>query len=356
MLHPKLIKFRPERIDPASPLLFRFDIACRPREDSTAATGNGRGKNERFTAAADSACPDLIKPILLYGASGGDVIIDGHLRAENAFLANIKEIPALLYPGTISASAAGRLALISFMESANGSGLEKLLAVYKSSRFALGLPGGAALPFCGIELGCIPADIHSLTPHLFGRNLSEAFLLKCFKVFTLGTDEIEFIHNLNIPAESIPVLLDLKRQERLWLLRNKVSLPLTFAETRKLSRLLSLARSRKKFDLKKFTGKLPKSAAAGSGSALIGALRREIFPELSGREQKVTEHIKKMRLPNAIKLKIPENLEGNAVSCYFTFSSSREFRRYINLLNWAGGDGKIKDLLNDLNPPCENSE
>ena len=129
------------------------------------------------------------------------------------------------------------------------------------------------------------------------------------------------------------------------------------AEMRKLARLLTFARSREGFHLGNWDRRVAEGTAKPlSGSSLIGMLKREIYPELSKRERNIAEYVKDMELPSTIKIKPPENLEGDSFSCYFTFSSSGEFRRYMNLLRWAGGDGKIKRIVDELNSSSGSNE
>jgi hypothetical protein len=165
------------------------------------------------------------------------------------------------------------------------------------------------------------------------------------------------LHSLRLPINQCIPLLDLNGFERLWLLKQKESLLMSAAEMRKIAQLLIFAKARPGFSLDRFAAD-PEGTRARpiDGASLIGFLKREIYPELCARERTIAAYLKSMEFPAAITIRPPENLEGNSFSCYFTFSSSLEFRRYINLLQWAGGDGKIKAILDELNASSASEE
>jgi hypothetical protein len=271
--------------------------------------------------------------------------------------AGLKEIPAFIYAGDTPRHSICELALSSALESRNLSGVERTIAAYKISCFLLRSHCTQVLPLERIEIAQVP---HELLPHfgtLYKRPVSERFVLSCFEILRLSLEELEILDALRMQVEHIIPLLELTPRERVWLLQRKQRTAMSTAEMRKLARLLTFARSKEGFHLGDWDRRAPRESEIPlSGAALIGLLQREIYPEITTRETNIATYMKELALPSTIKIKAPENLEGDSFSCYFTFSSSGEFRRYMNLLRWAGGDGKIKKLVDELNASSGSEE
>lgn len=360
VLIPELARITPVAVADNAPFRFRLRLdpsgsTERPGDERTPGKTSTVFSPERF--AFDLGAHQVIKPISMHESHAGPVIIDGHRRMHFAHSAGIEQIPAFIYPADTPKQAICELALSSALESANLSGVERTLAAYKAAYFLTRSHCSQNLPFERIELDAIPGELLPPLGALFKRPVSERFLLGCFEILRLGIEELELLDSLELQVEHIIPLLELTPHERLWLLERKRRSSMTTAEMRKLARLLTFARSKEGFHLGDWDRRGQLAAKEPlTGGALIGLLKREIYPELSRREQNIAAYVKDMDLPSSIKIKAPENLEGDSFSCYFTFSSSSEFRRYMNILRWAGGDGKIKQIVDELNSSSGSKE
>lgn len=350
---PELVRIKPVEVTDAAPFRFRFTLEqpgpAAPPGDVTAAGKTGTLLSPRVFAIARGT-HQVFKPISMHDTATGPVIIDGHRRMQFAYQTGIAQIPAFIYPADTPAQAICELALSSALESTNLSGVERTLAAYKIACFLARSHSMQSLPLERIEITAIPDELLPPLGAIFKRPVSERFLFNCFEILRLSIEELEMLNLLGMQVEHIIPLLELTTQERLWLLNRKQRSAMTTAEMRKLARLLTFARSRDGFHLGDWDRHVSQTREIPiSGTALIGLLKREIYPELSRREQNIAAYVRDMELPSTIKIKAPENLEGDSFSCYFTFSSSSEFRRYMNILRWAGGDGKIKKIVDELN-------
>lgn len=357
---PELIRITPAEVPCAAPFRYRLTLQLPdPRVQSgNAAQAVGTGSvlaPEMFTIARGSR--PVLKPISMHETAAGPVIIDGHRRMQFAWQAGIPQIAAFIYPADTPKEAICELVLSSALESGDLSGVERTLAAYKIALFLSRSHCAQSPPFECLETREIPAALLPPLAILFKRPVSERFLLNCFEILRLNNEELELLDRLGIQVEHILPLLELTTRERVWLLEQKRLAPMSTAEMRKLARLLSFARSREGFDLAGWDRRIhDTSGPTIRGADLIGLLKREIYPELSRRERNIAAYVRDMELPGSIKIKPPENLEGDSFSCYFTFSSSGEFRRYMNILRWAGGDGKIKKIVDELNSSSRSKE
>jgi hypothetical protein len=359
-LSPRFTHIRPIEVATTAPFLFRLSLD----------ENDGRRTPSRVSAetAAGAAAPPgpaflspaslrVIKPLLLQEMDDELIILDGHRRMHVAYGAGLDRIPALIYPKTAPARAICDLVLSSALESSGASGVEKVLAAFKISRFMAHGPFRGTLPVAADDIPRVPPELVPPFGSIFGRTVSEHWLLRAFRILTAGLPELRAMHSLRLPVDHCVPLLDLDGSERTWLVHQKETTAMSAAEMRSIARLLIFARAKPGFSLDRLsTGREDALPGSIDGASLIGLLRREIYPELCARERAIASCVKSMDLPPGISIRPPENLEGNSFSCYFTFSSSLEFRRYMNVLRWAGGDGKITAMLKELNRSAEHEE
>lgn len=357
---PELVRLKPIEVTDSAPFRFRFKLeppeAAAPHAEVTATGKTGTVLSPDVFAIARGT-HQVLKPISMHDTPTGPVIIDGHRRMQFAYQAGIAQIPAFIYSADTPRRSICELAISSALESRDLSGVECTLAAYKIACFLARSHCAQSLPLDRIEIADIPVELLPPLGALFKRPVSERFLLHCFEILQLSIEELDMLNSLGMQVEHIIPLLELTTQERLWLLNRKQHSAMSTAEMRKLGRLLTFARSKKGFHLGDWDRQVPHAPGKPlTGTALIGLLKQEIYPELSRRERNISNYVKNMELPSTIKIKAPENLEGDSFSCYFTFSSSSEFRRYMNILRWAGGDGKIKKIVDELNSSSGSKE
>ncbi|MBI4719893.1 MAG: hypothetical protein HY770_01400, partial [Chitinivibrionia bacterium] len=342
---PKLIYIAPFEVAANAPFLFRFSLgengAVDPRERILPRAGIARTPSS-IAGGVPHDPFRVLKPLILHQWGGDLMIIDGHRRMHSAFRAGLDRIPALVYPESTPKRSVFDLALSAATESTGMSGVERVLAAFKISCFMLHTHFRGTLPLAAKDIPGVPREIVPSLGRLFERAVSERWLLRSFQMLTVGAEELAMIHSLRLPADHAIPLLDLSASERLWLLKRKETAAMSAAEMRKIAQLMIFARAKPDFSLERFSAALEAAAARHvDGATLIGFFKREVYPELCERERAIAAYMKSMELPAAISIRPPENLEGNSFSCYFTFSSSQEFRHCINALRWAGGDGKI---------------
>jgi hypothetical protein len=353
---PKLMRVKPFEVASSSPLLFRLSLDCDRAGKLSRSAGHIREAREKsvYTTPVSLELSEWmeLQPVSLCEKEGSFVIIDGHRRMQSAFLTGTADIPALVYPENTPRLSICELALRAAIESKSLSGVEEIIAAYRTCRY-MSLPSCRTdIPLQEPDAPGLPSQLHPLFDLLFNRTVSKAFVQRCFRTLSLSMQELEILHALQLLAPHILPLLDLDREERLWLLRQKALFPISAAEMRKIAGLLIVARPRKNSDLENWWEIIRKQGEqVKNGAVLINFLRKELYPELSSREAKIASHLKNLRLPNKIKITPPENLEGNSFSCYFTFSSSKELRSFMDILGRAEAEGKFKAMLEELNPP-----
>lgn len=353
---PRLMRVKPFEVASSSPLLFRLSldydpIGKLPRTEDHIREARGKAVDTIPVSLQLSEWMEL-RPVSLCEKEESYVIIDGHRRMQSAFLAGTTDIPALVYPENTPRLSICELALRAAFESKSLSGVEEVIAAYRTCRYMSMPSRGTDIPLQEPDAPDLPSKLLPLFNILFNRIVSEVFVQRCFRILSLSRQELEVLHTLQLPAQHILPLLDLDRDERLWLLRQKALVPISAAEMQKIAGLLILARPRKNFDLENWwEAVLKQGEHVENGAVLINFLRKELYPELGSREAKIALHLKNLKLPNKIKITPPENLEGNSFSCYFTFSSSTELRSFTDIIGRAEGEGKFKAMLEELNPP-----
>lgn len=296
---------------------------------------------------SEERTPAPIRPlVLLRTRDTNPVVVDGYRRLREARAAGESNMPALLLPSNTPRQTVLYHAL--FGRSGGFSGMERVYAVYKSAVYARdGLtPGAGGAPAVGDDL----LPVYS---RFFSREVSRTFLLLLMETLKFPRDEQALLHALGTPADQLVALLELDAGERRGLLLLRSRIPFTASGTRKLIRafiLLRGIRSLRRFDLERWV--FEKASSYNSrlrDKDLLEELRTISHPALARREKSITDAIRSLRLPPALTLRPPENLEGDAFSCYFSFSSVDEIEDVLGKLGSGIKDGSIKKLLEELN-------
>ncbi len=293
------------------------------------------------------------RPVSLLETNGGHVVIDGHRRMNGAARLDLESIPALIYPDNTP-----RETLVSLSVEGKGNmltGVEKIIALYKTTLFATGNEGDGDIPVASPPLIEVPDWISPFHRVLVGRPVSTDFVMRLLRVLTFPATELRSLHDFALTVESLVPLLDLEPFERAGFLTLRRLSPLTTAEGRELIRLLILARGRSAFELEPWIDGLTAETSehegkSCKGSTIIRSLKHRIHPTLTRRQQEIGETIETMRLSNRLRISPPENLEGDSFSCYVRFSRVEELQRYIDVLQKAvtdGSVGRILDLLEE---------
>lgn len=258
-------------------------------------------------------------------------------------------VPALVYPPDTPRHVIARYAL---SRSTALTAVERLVAIYKTTRFVLDGALEAPVPIGPRSLDRVPGDLMEDYRAILGRPVSEEFVLRLLVFLVCPTDELELMHRLDLTLDHLIALLDTSAAERRAILRLHGSRPITVAETKKLSQWLLLLRGRKTFDIDGWLEAVTRDPLAHpNGAALIRSLRRIAHPALTAREEEITALLKRLKLPAGVKLAYPEHLEGDSVSCYFDFSRVADLERKLDAIKAAIENGSIARMLDILNTP-----
>jgi hypothetical protein len=284
-----------------------------------------------------------IEPMMLLETDGRLVpVTAGAPSADNG------EVPALVCPPDTPRDVVARHALS--RATADLTAVERLIAVYKTARFVLDGALEAAVPIGPRSIDRVPGDLLEDYGALLGRPVSQEFVLRLLALLACAPDELELIHRLDLTVDHLIALLDTSVAERRAILRLHKSLPITVAETKRLSQWLLLLRGRKTFDTGEWLEGVARDPTAhASGTALIRSLRRVAHPTLTAREDELIALLKRLKLPAGMKLTYPEHLEGDSVSCYFDFSRVTDLERKLDAIKAAIDNGSIARMLDILN-------
>jgi len=355
MRHIELTYLKPFRVLPGSVFDYRIPSAS----DTLARLHTG---TDRVDEAPDDSgllgggtlgAGIRARPVSLLETSSAPVVIDGHRRMNEAARLDLESVPALIYPDDTP-----RETLVSLSLEGKGNtltGVEKIIALYKTTLFAAGNVGDGDIPLTSPPLIEVPDWISPFHRLLVGRPVSPDFVTRLLRVLTFPAAELRSLHDFALTVESLVPLLDLELFERAGFLTLRRLSPLTTAEGRELIRLLILARGRSAFELGPWIDGLESETSGHEGksckgSTIIRSLKHRIHPTLTRRQQEIGETIETMRLPNRLRISPPENLEGDSFSCYVRFSRVEELQRYIDVLQKAvtdGSAGRILDLLEE---------
>ncbi len=318
-------------------------------------TENAGSTGERLPIGVPASPPALLE------TDAGHIVIHGHRQIDAALSEGAASIPSIVYPADTPRQTVVTLALEQCAIQGAGhpreenkhsggalSGIEKILAIYKTSLYAGGGLAAAGEPL-KLDTPVSPPDwIVPLYANLLGRRVSKPYLARTCTALAFPASELLALARFNFTIDQIASILVLSPKERAAVLALLRATAFTTADLRQLVRLLILARGRAKFDLE------PTAAAAAKnqkgGSAITRAIEMEIYPALTARKRRIETSLREMRLPNRLRIKPPENLEGDSFSCYFRFSRLEELAGYVELLGRAvqdGSAGKLLDLLND---------
>jgi hypothetical protein len=335
----ELIYQPPFPIDPGSPLDFR--ISTIPGAPAAALPGSGDARTLTNALAADP--PHILGPV------DDPVVIRGHRRIVSAHVLGLEEIPFLVYPPGTRKDVVAGMALR--RRPKDLSGVEEIIALVKAIGYATHGDGTVLIPSESPLEGTIPIWGPMALDQLFGRPISPPYVDRLSMVLTWPSEELIRLHELSLAYQNIASLIDLTGPERRAAIKIREAVPLTTGELKNLTRLLVLARGRKRFDLDAWLdGELSDRDEPRTGSELLNSLRSSIHPRLTDASKRIEEEIRGMGLPNRLKITAPENLEGGSFSCYFRFSNNGELDEHVGKLKKIIKDGSAKRILGMLDP------
>ena len=301
-----------------------------------------------FDDAAPASDPRGLEPVHLLDTASGEIVIEGHRRLACAAQEGTETIAAILYPAGTSIEDIVRTATERYAPTFTG--IERIIALYKTLRFAESHAGAIPMPATLTPKPSVPDSLIPIYNSLFERRVSSEFLHRLLDILDLDQADLRSLHTLGLPIEQLIPLIDLFPKERRVLIKLRLTVPFSTAETKKLSQLLLFARAHNRNRVEQWTDDvIARPSEHPNGASLVRALTRLLRPALTGQEQEIASILKRMKLPTAVKITPPENLEGGSFSCYFKFSNSAEFRRFVNLLNDSAGKGYIDQILDTLN-------
>ncbi len=259
-----------------------------------------------------------------------------------------KEAPALVFPQDTPRTIVASHALS--QPATELTGVERIVAVYRTARFVLDGVLEAPVPIGSSSLDRLPHELMETYGAMLQRRVSEAFALRLVAVLSCPLEELELMHRLELTIDHVIGLLDTSAAERRAILRLHGLVPITVAETKKLTQTLLLLRGRKAFDLAVWLDDVTRDRAVyPNGGALNRSLRRIVYPTLTSKEDEIAALRGRLKLPAGMKVTCPENLEGDSFSCYFDFSRIADLERQIDVLKTAIQNGSIARMLDILN-------
>ncbi len=191
--------------------------------------------------------------------------------------------------------------------------------------------------------------LNAETVHLFnqraGSNWSLSYAQRLLAILGLPEHLLMCAHSLHLTAEQLGGLLDLNNDEREAVLALRTREKYSAGEARELMRSLLFCRGRN------FNPREWARAAVGEGgkSAATARLQAVARPGYEQQRSQMDSAISALAWPSSMRLQPPENLEGDTVSCYFRFSSDREFKDCLDKLHDSYQSGGIRALLETLN-------
>lgn len=292
------------------------------------------------------------RPVVLLQTGGEPVIVDGHRRMDAARRAGAPAVSALLLPAKID-----RVSVVSFAlddGAENLSGVERLVAVRKTARYVrFGIRDEAPVAPAD-ESPEVAERLLPLYSRLFSRQVDREYLRRVDSVLSFPYEELALLHALEVPVERLAPFLDLTADERKGLLLLLSRFHATASETRSLIRLILELRGPSsrpgRVDVPRwFAEKACFYTPESRAKQLVVELKAILSPTLTRRREAIEETIRALGLEPSVVLRPPENLEGDAFSCYFKFSSVEEIKNHLRTLRRAIDDGTIETLLRELN-------
>lgn len=252
----------------------------------------------------------------------------------------------IVYPADTDRAALAKLAL------ARAAGLtapEKLIAIYRMCRFVSDGATTAPIPASSVERVVIPDSLVPSFSALIGRPARGSFLRKLLLPATWPIDDLRVLHETAAPIEQLMPLLELRAAERSAVVRLHAAVRLTASETRALTRWMMLVRWRLDFSMAAFVDDTTQQSPLPSGSDCVRDMRRLALPKVSRAEERISRNLKDLKLPPDVRVRVPENLEGDAFWWYFRFSKTDDVERNTAFLRTAIDGGSLTELINNLN-------
>jgi hypothetical protein len=283
--------------------------------------------------------------VLLCRAGDRDVVVEGHTRLRQAIRDGEAHVDAVVLPGNASVESIVLHCLLSH-PARELSSVEKIVALYKTAHVLE--HGMGPVPMSPRSAVTIRDDMASVYKSVFKTTNSGESLERLLCVLEFDDEELALLNVLNPPLGLLRALVELDRSERRLYLLLHARAHFTTSQSRKLKQMLLAARGAVLDP--GFQDTMVASAASGAtGDALLRNIRLETHPLLSARVGTMNDHLRSLKLPPAIALKAPENLEGSNFSCYFRFSSAEELTAHLARLEGAVKDGRIEELIRHLN-------
>jgi hypothetical protein len=284
------------------------------------------------------------EPMMLLETDGGLVVVVGAASAPDG-----SEVPALVCPRDAPRD---QVALHALARAAGElTAVERLAAVYKTARYVLEGVLVAPVPIPSLPMDRLPRELLGSYGALLGKpSVSEAFVLRLLAVLAYTTEDLERMHRLAFTVDHLIAILDSSAAERRAILSLHQRVPITVAETKKISHWLLFLRGRSHFDLERWMMDVTRKRDTQlNGSALIRSLRRTAHPTLTAKEDEIAAMLQRLKLPAGMKITYPEQLEGDSFSCYFDFSRIEELERKLDVIRAAIASGSIARMLDNLN-------